>query len=69
MNRRASEDQFVSLLKIGRAIQSYSYLTPSDTSKRELAEKLIKDGIDGAVEMHIKAVLQTRTKATRRGTS
>ncbi len=69
VNRRAAEDQLVSLFKNGKAIQSYTYLAPSDTSKKELVEKLIKDGFDGVVEMHVKAVVQTRTKATSRGTS
>ena len=69
MNRRAAEDQLVTLFKNGRAIQSYTYLTPADTSKKELVEKLIKDGFDGVVEMHVKAVVQTTTKATSRGTS
>jgi hypothetical protein len=68
-NRRVAEDQLVSLFKNGKAIQSYTYVTPADTSQKELVEKLIKDGFDGVVMMRVKAVVQTRTKATSRGTS
>jgi hypothetical protein len=60
--RRAAEDKLVSLIKQGKAIQSYTYVTPADTSQKELVEKLIKDGFDGAITMRVKAVVQTRTK-------
>jgi hypothetical protein len=63
-NRKAAEDQLVSLIKKGNAIQSYMYVTPADTSQKELVEKLIKDGFDGAITMRIKAVVQTKTKTT-----
>lgn len=63
-NKKAAEDQLVSLIKKGSAIQSYTYLTPSDTSQKELAEKLIKDGYDGAITMRVKAVVQTKSKTT-----
>jgi hypothetical protein len=64
MNRKAAEDQLVSLIRNGNAIQSYTYVTPADTSLKELAEKLIKDGFDGAITMRVKAVVQTKTKTT-----
>jgi hypothetical protein len=63
-NRKAAEDQLVSLIKKGNAIQSYTYVTPADTSQKELVEKLIKDGFDGAITMRVKAVVQTKTKTT-----
>jgi hypothetical protein len=67
--RRAAEDQLVSLIKNGTVVPSYSYLTPSDTSQKELAEKLIKDGFDGVITMRVKAVVQTKTKSDNQGTS
>ena len=63
-NRKTAEDQLVSLIKKGEAIPSYTYVTPADTSQKELVEKLIKDGFDGAITMRVKAVVQTRTKTT-----
>ena len=63
-NRKVAEDQLVSLIKKGAAIPSYTYVTPADTSQKELAEKLIKDGFDGAITMRVKAVVQTKTKTT-----
>lgn len=63
-NRKAAEDQLVSLIRNGNAIQSYTYVTPADTSHKELVEKLIKDGFDGAITMRVKAVVQTKTKTT-----
>ncbi len=68
-NRRAAEDQLVSLIKKGKAIQSYTYVTVADTSQKELVEKLIKDGFDGVITMRVKAVVQTKTKTTNPGTS
>ncbi len=47
-NRKIAEDQLVSLLKSGTAVPSYQYVTPADTSTRELVERLIKDGFDGS---------------------
>ena len=68
-NRRAAEDKLVSLIKNVKAIPSYTYITPADTSQKELVEKLIKDGFDGVITMRVKAVVQTTTKTTRPGTS
>jgi len=61
-NRKVAEDQLVSLIKKGTAVPSYTYVTPADTSQKELVEKLIKDGFDGAITMRVKAVVQTKTK-------
>jgi hypothetical protein len=61
-NRKIAEDKLVSLIKNGEAIPSYTYVTPADTSQKELVEKLIKDGFDGAITMRVKAVVQTKTK-------
>ena len=67
MAKRAAEDQLVAQIKKGKAIQSYTYLSPADTSQKELVEKLIKDGFDGVIMMRVKAVVQTQT--TNPGTS
>jgi hypothetical protein len=64
LNRKAAEDQLVSLIKNGNAVASYTYVTPADTSQKELVERLIKDGFDGAITMRVKAVVQTKTKTT-----
>jgi hypothetical protein len=61
-NRKVAEDKLVSLIKKGEAVPSYTYVTPADTSQKELVEKLIKDGFDGAITMRVKAVVQTKTK-------
>jgi hypothetical protein len=67
LSKKTAEDQLVALIRNGKAIQSYTYLTPADTSQKELAEKLIKDGFDGVIMMRVKAVVQTQT--TNPGTS
>jgi hypothetical protein len=61
MYKRAAEDQLVAQLKNGKAIPSYTYLTPADTAQKEVVEKLIKDGFDGIIMMRVKAVVQTQT--------
>jgi hypothetical protein len=68
-NRKAAEDKLVSLIKKTEAIPSYSYVTPADTSQKELVEKLIKDGFDGVITMRVKAVVQTKTKYKNTATS
>jgi hypothetical protein len=67
MGKRAAEDKLVTLIKNGKAIQSYTYLTKADTAQKEVVEKLIKDGFDGVIMMRVKAVVQTET--TNPGTS
>jgi hypothetical protein len=60
-NRKVAEDQLVSLLKNVTAVPSYKYVTPADTSTRELVERLIKDGFDGAITLRVKAAVRTKT--------
>jgi hypothetical protein len=67
MYTRAAEDQLVADIRNGIAVPAYAYLTPSDTSQKEVVEKLIKDGFDGIITMRVKAVVQTKT--TDPGTS
>jgi hypothetical protein len=64
INRKVAEDKLVSLIRNGNAVQSYTYVTPADTSQKMIAERLIKDGFDGAITMRVKAVVQTKTKTT-----
>jgi hypothetical protein len=60
-NRKAAEDKLVSLIGKEKAVPSYAYVTPADTSNKELAERLIKDGYDGAITLRVKAAVRTRT--------
>jgi hypothetical protein len=48
-DRIAAEDKLVFLIKKGNAVPSYTYVTPADTSRKELVERLIKDRFDGAM--------------------
>ena len=64
VNRKTAEDKLASLIRSGNAVQSYTYVTPADTSQKELVERLIKDGFDGAITFRVKAVVQTKTKTT-----
>jgi len=51
--RRIAEDKMVAAFKNVTAVQSYSYLQPSDTIRSEVEEKLKKDGFDGVVIMRL----------------
>jgi hypothetical protein len=54
--QRTAEDKIAKALKTGVGVPSYSYLSPDDTDKATVDAKLIKDGFDGIVEMHLKEV-------------
>jgi len=51
--RRIAEDKMVSQFKNVKAVQSYSYLQPSDTVRGMVEEKLKKDSFDGIVVMRL----------------
>ena len=51
--RRIAEDKMVAAFKNVQAVQSYSYLQPSDTVRSEVEDKLKKDGFDGEVIMRL----------------
>ena len=51
--RRIAEDKMVAAFKNVTAVQSYSYLQPSDTIRNEVEDKLKKDGFDGVVIMRL----------------
>jgi hypothetical protein len=51
--RRIAEDKMVAAFKNVTAVQSYSYLQPTDTIRSEVEDKLKKDGFDGVVIMRL----------------
>jgi hypothetical protein len=51
--RRIAEDKMVAAFKNVTAVQSYSYLQPTDTIRNEVEDKLKKDGFDGVVIMRL----------------
>jgi hypothetical protein len=55
-SQRIAEDKIVKQLKQGVGIQSYTYLQPTDTDPKMTDQKLIKDGFDGVITMHLKEV-------------
>ena len=55
-SQRTAEDKIVKTLKAGVGVQSYTYLSAADTNKAVVDAKLIKDGFDGIIEMHLKEV-------------
>jgi len=54
-SNRIAEDKIVESMKTP-AVQAYSILTPADTSKLAIDEKLQKNGIDGLLVMHVTSV-------------
>jgi hypothetical protein len=54
--QRTAEDKITKALKAGVGVPSYSYLSADDTDKATVDAKLIKDGFDGIIEMHLKEV-------------
>ena len=55
-SQRIAEDKIAKKLKAGVGVPSYSYLSPTDTDKATVDAKLLKDGFDGIIEMHLKEV-------------
>jgi hypothetical protein len=51
--RRIAEDKMVEQFKNVTAVQSYSYLQPTDTARSTVEERLKKDGFDGVVVMRL----------------
>jgi len=52
-SQRIAEDKIVKQLKKSVGIQSYTYLTSTETDPKILNEKLLKDGFDGIILMHL----------------
>ena len=55
-SQRIAEDKIAKQLKQGVGVQSYTYLSTADTVKSVVDSRLIKDGFDGIIEMHLKEV-------------
>src|SRR3954470_7089922 len=51
--RRIAEDKMVAQFKNVKAVQSYSYLQPSDTDRNMVEQRLKKDSFDGVVVMRL----------------
>jgi len=52
-SQRIAEDKIVKQIQKTTAIQSYTYLNTSDTIPKILNQKLLKDGFDGIILMHL----------------
>jgi hypothetical protein len=55
-SQRTAEDKIAKQLKQGVGVQSYTYLSTTDTVKTVVDSRLINDGFDGIIEMHLKEV-------------
>jgi len=55
-SQRTAEDKIAKSLKQGVGVPSYTYLSATDTDKDVVDQKLLKDGFDGIIEMHLKEV-------------
>ena len=55
-SQRTAEDKIAKALKPGVGVQSYTYLSPNDTVKNVVDSRLLKDGFDGIIVMHLKEV-------------
>ncbi len=55
-SQRSAEDKIAKQLKQGVGVQSYTYLTPADTNKNAVDQKVLKDGFDGIITMQLKEV-------------
>jgi hypothetical protein len=56
VSQRVAEDKIVKQLKQGVGVASYTYLQPTDTDPKMTDQKLLKDGFDGVITMHLKQV-------------
>ncbi len=54
--RRIAEDKMVAAMKTVTGVQSYTYLQANDTARGSVESRLIKDGFDGVVVMHLSSV-------------
>jgi hypothetical protein len=60
-SQRIAEDKIVKQLKKTVGVQSYTYLTSTETDPKILNEKLLKDGFDGIILMHLTDVEKSVT--------
>ena len=66
-SQRIAEDKIVKQLKKSVGVQSYTYLKSTDTDPKVLNEKLLKDGFDGIILMHLTDV--EKSVSCNQGTS
>jgi hypothetical protein len=55
-SQRIAEDKIAKELKEGVGVPSYTYLPPEESDQKLVDAKLIKDGFDGVIVMHLKQV-------------
>ena len=60
-SQRIAEDKIVKQLKNSVGVQSYSYLTSTETDPKILQAQLLKDGFDGIILMHLTDVEKSVT--------
>jgi hypothetical protein len=54
--QRVAEDKIAKAMRAGVGVQSYTYLSPSDTVKNTVDTKLITDSFDGIITMQLTQV-------------
>lgn len=59
--RRIAEDKLVESFKNTKIVQSYTYLTPADTTQQIVEQKLKNDGFDAVLYMRLKQVEKSVT--------
>ena len=59
--RRIAEDKLVAAFNTITTVQSYTYLTPVDTTQQIIEQKLKNDGFDGVLYMRLKEVEKSVT--------
>ena len=59
--RRIAEDKLVASFKNTTTVQSYTYLTPADTTQQIVEQKLKNDGFDAVIYMRLKEVEKSVT--------
>ena len=59
--RRIAEDKLVAAFNTITTVQSYTYLTPADTTQQIIEQKLKNDGFDGVLYMRLNEVEKSVT--------
>jgi hypothetical protein len=55
-SKRIAEDKIVASVKNGKAVQSYTYLTATDTDAKQVEAKMLNDGFDAIILMRLQSV-------------
>jgi hypothetical protein len=56
VSQRVAEDKIVAAMKKGVGVPGYTYLKPTDSDQQLANDRLLKEGFDGVIEMHLKEV-------------